>query len=626
MSFSISIDRDDMVMVTPDHVHPINFSLSPSPDSNTSDRDADSSPDVNMLDSDGSARQTPDSATSPQPNGNSLNNTSTNLNAAFVSPGTLFFWDNLSTSDTGAQNDQTFSVIASDGTRSAAMSPSSTGKESQVDSCEASRRGSTENDSFSISSGEMLVRANSFSLDDQSLIVPSPLEESVFSPESNLRATILLDSGESPEEKNGAITPSLGMTFVRTEPFSDELQILELQDSEVAPSGKGLMKTFIYETSTDCAQESWLSGAGQHHLTPDQDKPSEASLLFVPETNEVWTSTPLHQGGHRMPSVPSLGESPCTGNAESSGLGTIQEQENSASQVLAARMPPPVGKVKKAVMRFPKADFSSIKSKVVTRNLHHMSVQGSASQRRSQNDKRTEAHGAAARMTPAKGKSSVTSKMATDDQRRVNTGSDAVTAQSAGQSKTPAALEASAASFDTDTVSGQAADAAEQHAGNQTFSFSFSEKSHAGSGQTDPKPTPKKGVLNKIQVRPGSALAQDKRPAFSLSLRTWTRSTSESSTSSSRTPQKSRATLGSTRVATPKVDTRQAQSKAGRLNSSSCATPKDSRAAKRTSLVVSTTVFYKYSFNHQASDGFKYQYFLNTGAQGETHSIDLGPL
>lgn len=171
--------------------------------------------------------------------------------------------------------------------------------------------------------------------------------------------------------------------------------------------------------------------------------------------------------------------------------------------------------------------------------------------------------------------------MVNDAQRRVTTGAANLTSghtavDGQGKSRTSpsshhpdankhaATAQCSNASSETEqAASSQVADAAAQHAGNQTFCLSSLEKSPGRNGQTDPKPTPKKGVSNKIEVRSGSALGQDKPPVLERRLRC----SSESSSSSSR-PPKEKGKF-STSFTIPKVDTHLGQTKPGNRSCSS---------------------------------------------------------
>uniref|UniRef100_A0A8P4KH48 Microtubule associated scaffold protein 1 n=1 Tax=Dicentrarchus labrax TaxID=13489 RepID=A0A8P4KH48_DICLA len=569
--------------------HYSNLPLSPSPDSvssisnssisNLSDRETNSSPDVNMLEcclSDGSPVDNPFSTTLPQ--GNVLCGVRTNLNQTFIATpvnGSVNFWNEnlslMSNHETGSEQYQTFSKNTEDGNNSTVMSPDSAGRESQLGSCETSRRGSTENDCFSLSSGEMIMRSNSFCLEDQSLLLVSSLDETSISftaghpempAESNLLSTTLLDFCEKSTERvteENTGHPCLCTTFTHAELPSEENDTATSSSPVALPSESegALLMTFVCETSpVDCGKEAQFATAGAQLLhfpgvfTPEQGQTFVSTLSTTQDTDkDIHTSTPIQYVGNKIPSLPSFSESPCTGNTGSPGRHPVQRQQISISpkQCLVAGLPPSTSKVKKMeIKKFPKSDFSSVKSKVVTRNVHQMSVPGPISQQKTSqvnvNNKHTDTYrGAAIRISPAKVRSSTavspTSKMVSDALRQGNTGasnSGVTMIQSTGHTavdgqgkrreslpyrhlaanKHASAVQSSNAS--SETGHSASSQAAAQHAGNQTFCFSSLEKSPDGSCQTDPQPTPKKGVSSKIEVKSGSALGHDKPPVLKM--------------------------------------------------------------------------------------------------------------
>ncbi|XP_070818614.1 microtubule-associated tumor suppressor 1 homolog A isoform X2 [Chaetodon trifascialis] len=630
---TIPLPSRDLQLGLSSEGHYSDLSLSPSPDynsniSNLSDREASSSPDVNMLEcclSDGSPVDKPYSTTLPQ--GNVLCGVSMNLNQTFIATpvnGNVNFWNEDSSlmrnHETGSEKYQTFSTNTEDGSSSAVTSPDSAGRESQMDSCDTSRRGSTENDFCSLSSGEMVIRSNSFCREDQSLIVVSSLEESSVSlagghqalpAEPNLLSTILLDVSEkSPErvieENTGHLC--LGMTFTQAE--------LPIEENDTATSNSrvallsenegGLLMTFVCETSpADCGKEAQVASAEGHLLsvpgafTPEQTKTFVSTLSAMQDTDkDVHTSTPVQNTGKMTPSLPSFSVSPCTENAGKPGHHAVKQQHISvAPKRLVAGLPPSTGKAKKIeIKKFPKSDFSSIKSKVVTRNVHSVSVPGPASQHKPSqvnvHNKHTEAHrGATIRNSPAKVRNSIIAvttptKMVNNAQRQVNTSDanfgvamtqssrqPAVDGQGKSRASSPyhqlaakkcaSVVQCSNASSETEqAASSQVANSAAQHAGNQLFCVSSLEKSPDRSGQTDPKPSPKKG---KIQVRSGSALGQDKPPVLKMRPRC----SSESSSSSRPLKEKKATPRLSASFTVSKAVTHLGQTKPGNLNCSS---------------------------------------------------------
>ncbi|XP_073343098.1 microtubule-associated tumor suppressor 1 homolog A [Pagrus major] len=616
----------DLMLGLASESHYSNSSLSPSPDSNSSfsnlsDREASSSPDINMLECHLSDNcpvdiplDGPFNTTLPQ--GNVLCGVSMNLNQTFIATpvnGNVNFWNEnlsqISNCETESEKYQTFSKKSEDGSNSQVTSPDSAGRESHLGSCKTSRRGSTEDDCCSLSSGEMIIRSNSFCLEDQSLSLVSSLEESSGHPaspaESNLPSTTLLDICENPLEKvieENTGHPCLGITFTQAELPTEEND-MATSNSLVALPGENegeLLMTFVCETSpSGCGKEAQFASAEAQLLhfpaavTPEQGSTFVSTLSAMQDTDkDIHTSTPIQHIGNEILSLPSFSESPCTGNTGSSGLHPVKRQQSSVTskQRLVAGMLPSANKYKRMeIKKFPKSDFSSIKSKVVTRNVLQISVPGHASQHKAPqvnvNNKHTEAHrGATTRITPAKVRTSTavvsaTTKMVGDAQGNTGAANFGPTVmQSSGQpavdgqgksraspsyhhhaaNKHASAVECSNASSETEqAASSQVADAAAQQAGNRTFCLSSLDKSPDGSGQTDPKPTPKKGVSSKIEGRSASALGQDKCPF----LKTRPRCSSESS-SSSRPPKEKRTTLKySTSFTIPTTDTHLGQTK-----------------------------------------------------------------
>ncbi|XP_039974996.1 microtubule-associated tumor suppressor 1 homolog A isoform X2 [Xiphias gladius] len=621
--------------------HYSNSSMSPSPDSdssisNISDREASSSPEINMVEcclSEGSPVDNPYNTTLPQ--GDVFCGVSTNLNQTFIATpinGSLNFWNKnlslLSNQKMASEKYQTFSKNTEDGSNIAASFPDCSGRESHLGSCETSRRGSTENDCSSLSSGEMVIRSNSFCLEDQSLLVVSSLEESSISPasgrpalpaESNLLSTTLPDICEKFTEKvmdKNIGHPCLSMTFNQAdnwELLTEENDMATCNSLVALPSENevGLLMTFVCETSSaDSGKEAQFASVEAEMLahfpgaiTPEQGKTFVSTLSAMQETGkDIHTSTPVQNTGNKIPSLPSFSESPCTGNASSPGLQPVKWQPVSVTpKHLVAGLPPSASKVRKMeIKKFPKSDLSNIKSKVITRTLHQIAVPGPDSQhkpsRLNVTNKQTEAHRTdTIRISPAKIRSSIavlstTTKMVSDTQRQMNTqaaklgvtmiqscGHTAVDGQGKSRASPPdhytavnkhaSTVQCSNANSETEQeASSQVADTSVQHAGNQTFCFSSLEKSPVRSGQRDPKPAPKKSMSNIIQVRSGSALGQGKPPV----LKTRPRCSSESSSSSSRPPKEKKTTLRfSTSFTIPEAENYLGQTKPGNLNCSS---------------------------------------------------------
>jgi len=372
--------------------------MSVSPDSsssisNLSEREASVSPDINMeccLDECTSVGNF-QNATLAQDD--LLSVVTSNMNQTFIATpvnGSINFWN------------ESLSHIGNGESDGEVMCPDSVGRDSQLSSCETSCRGSSENDCCSLSSGEMVVRSNSFCLEEQSLIAISSLEESsmssaasrlLFPTESNLLSTTLPDAWEiSPkrvmEENTGH--PCLGVTFTE----ADNLELLT-EGNDKAPSssivalpsesGAGLLMTFICESSTDPIKEAKSATTETERLvnflgpiTPEQGKTFVFTMSPMQgHEDDIHTSTPVQNTGNKTPSLPSL--SPCVANASSPGLQLVKRQQISLSpkQHPVARLPSSLSKVKKIeIQKNPKSDLSRVKSKVPTMASHHVAVPG----------------------------------------------------------------------------------------------------------------------------------------------------------------------------------------------------------------------------------------------------------
>lgn len=503
-------------------------------------------------------------------------------------------------------------------------------------SCGASWRGSNENDCCSLSSGEMVMRSNSFCLEDQSLLLVSSLEESSISPAarrpespavSNLLSTTILGVCNKPAERvseENTGHPCLGVTFIQ----ADNKELLD-EENEMATSNcfvalpneneRGLFTTFICETSPDCGKEANCTSAEAEPLppfsaafTPEQGKTFVSTLSNTQEIDEgVCTSTPVQNIENKINGLPS---SPCIRNVSSPGRHPVKQQQISVTnkQCLDPGLPPTARKAKKIeIKRFPKPDFSHVKSKVVTRDPQQTSVPGTVPQHKQSEvnlgNKRTESLRRTPNgMFPAKRRSSTTSDSATskifnDGQLEVDAGAanlgltvtqscEHTAVDGQGKSRETPAGQCSKPSSQTEgPSSSQVSETSAQHACSQS-SFSSLEKSPGKSG---PKPTPKKGVSNKAVARSGLSLGQDKSSVF----KTWPRCSSDSSSSASRTPKEKQTTLKfSASFNITKAETHQRQTKAKNLSCSSQnkqaihsedPTQNSSREVKKISLVVS---------------------------------------
>ncbi|KAM4555664.1 uncharacterized protein PAE49_014639, partial [Odontesthes bonariensis] len=489
------------------------------------------------------------------------------------------------------------------------MCPDSVGRASQLSSCETSCRGSSENDCCSLSSGEMVIRSNSFCLEEQSLIAISSLEESsvssaashlLFPAESNLLSTTLPGAWEiSPrrvmEENTGH--PCLGVTFTH----ADNLELLTEENDKATSSSivalpseseGGLLMTFICESSTDLIKEAKSASTETELLahflgpfTPEQGKTFVAPMQG--HEDNIHTSTPVQNTGNKTLNLPSMSQ--CVESASSPGLQLVKRQQISLTpkQHRVAGLPSSLSKVKKIeIQKIPKSDLSRVKSKVLTRASHQVAVPAVQGHGQALQQKALQVNGSTkpkemsrrtnVRISPTKVASgtaavSATSKLLYDAHGHVSARGANLSVTNRqlcgrnvvhGKGKT----RTSPADIYPETMqagSSQVSTASAQRAGSQTCASSL-EKSPS-SGQMDPKPTPRKDVSDQNEVRSGSALGQDKP----VVRRIRPRCSSESSSTSR--PPKKRTTL---RVATCfsvcKGDANQGLNRPAKLN---CSTP-----------------------------------------------------
>ncbi|AWP12429.1 putative microtubule-associated tumor suppressor 1 [Scophthalmus maximus] len=293
---TVPVPHRGLQLVLSPESHYSNSSTSPSPDSdssfsNVSDRGASSSPDINMLEcclSQGSFVDNPYNSTLPQ--GHVFCGVGTNLNQTFIATpvySSVNFWNKnlspMSIQEMGSEKYKTFNKNTGDGSNTAGTSPDSAGRGSHLSSRETSRRGSTENDWFSLSSGEMVIRSNSFCLADQSLPVVSSLEDSSVSPaachlalpaESDLLPPTLPDVCEKSIElamDENIGHPRLGMTFTEADNWeipAEENDLATYNSLLALPSeNEGvLLQTFLCEPSSADSEKEAHVGSVEAEL------------------------------------------------------------------------------------------------------------------------------------------------------------------------------------------------------------------------------------------------------------------------------------------------------------------------------------------------------------------------
>ncbi|KAM3867040.1 microtubule-associated tumor suppressor 1 homolog A [Diretmus argenteus] len=395
--------------------------------SNPSDRDTSSPPDVNMLEcclSEGSCgsntynTQTIASNTltlSTLPEDNVLSGVSMNLNQTFIATAMNGSWDilneNLSLlmNTREMESEEVSKDAEAGGDRTTVTSPDSAERDSQLDPNKTSP-GSSETGCCSLSSSEMVIRGDSFCLLDERLPVLSSLEESSISPAMD-SAALIAEAGRlsatlpdvckglkeqiSTEgvkrENTGPLC--LGMTFTQAdwELPAEENDIATSNSLVALPSEHegGTLRTFIIEAaladslglappSTEANAEAILSPSFNESFTPGQGKTFMAPVSAMQDAGkEFQTSTPVQNIVSKMDSFPSFSESLCTGNRGSPVVHPAKQQQIplTPKQRLIARLPPAARVNKMEIKKFPKPDFSTIKSKIVTRSAHQLAGQ-----------------------------------------------------------------------------------------------------------------------------------------------------------------------------------------------------------------------------------------------------------
>ncbi|XP_045082349.1 microtubule-associated tumor suppressor 1 homolog A isoform X3 [Coregonus clupeaformis] len=311
----------------------------------------------------------------------------------------------------------------SSGDRSVAASPESAPPEGEESSSSVSLPGSSENN-CSIGSGEMVMRWNSFCLQEaDTLTVSLSLVELSTSSSAHGSPALPADLGHGLLSVSTTTLPGVcdgllenrptdtlkvkdnpgpqcwGMTFIQ----SDDQDLPPERDG-LAPPGspvdadpceaKGVHQgTFLCEPAPSAAcggaspalsrrasSEAYFSGGS-----------TEGRTFMLPVSEELdpdcraQTSTPVQCAGNKPLDFPSLMESPCTGEQSHTGSPVVQtatDQRGAAAKLaspkhsLVARLPPSsANRISKSeIKRFPKPDFSSVRPKIMSRPAHPLAL------------------------------------------------------------------------------------------------------------------------------------------------------------------------------------------------------------------------------------------------------------
>ncbi|XP_056092222.1 microtubule-associated tumor suppressor 1 homolog A isoform X2 [Rhinichthys klamathensis goyatoka] len=257
--------------------------------------------------------------------------------------------------------------------RSSETSPDSGERElSEVDSCEPSRRGSTEY-CCSVSSGEMVMRSNSFVLHetDQPLSI-SLIGESRTSldipSDLGVVSCMLPDVCDGLAEVPQGEPKNLGLecTYIQAnnQTFLIDERSLSIEKLEcVTP--------VHYPKSNKDVQKMACNTGGSNPSTPVEGK---TVLLTAFEDLDIsgnaQTSTPVQSESNKTFCLPSLSQSPLNkdeGDSVSPMAQVISQQRDTASLKTKTSLMSVSKSNKIEIKRFPKPNFSNIKSKIMSR-------------------------------------------------------------------------------------------------------------------------------------------------------------------------------------------------------------------------------------------------------------------
>ncbi|XP_061691801.1 microtubule-associated tumor suppressor 1 homolog A isoform X2 [Syngnathoides biaculeatus] len=389
------------------------------------------------------------------------------------------------------------------------MTSGDSGGEGQLSSSESSRRGYIENASCSMSSGEMVLRRNSFCVADHSPLVFSSIDESYISPSArhtalhNESRILTTPTQQDLCEKNNSGLAYLGMTFT----LSDNC---ELPDESVATfpmvmpteNHGGLQMTFVCEDNQD----------NEKKLQLDRVK----SIQDMDTSGQ--TSTPLQNTGGKI--FPPLLES----NSFEYGCSPI---------VL-----PSARKVKNMEINVSESELNNLNSKALTHTEHKPTESGSPPQQKPMQtnvlSNCKERPSGTSRISPTKVSNNnafltVSNKSANNVQRQVKSRAsqfggkiiqspgNILSSGKCNSSVSAAAVKSApvAQRIKVKTEQTPLSKVAEPPAQSATFCTSSFEKFPDKSFQNDQKQIPKKNSSNKI-IKSGSALHQAKtRPRSS---------------------------------------------------------------------------------------------------------------
>lgn len=321
-------------------------------------------------------------------------------------------------------NQSDWGSTTSSGDRSVAASPELASPEGEESSSSVSLRGSSENN-CSIGSGEMAMRWNSFCLEEaDTLTVSLSLVELSTSSSAHGSPALPADLGHGllslsttttlPDVCDGLLENRPTDTFkVKDNPGPQcwGMTFIQSDDQDLPPEGDGLARprspvdvdpceaegvhqaTFLCEP-TPSAACGGASPAPSRRASSDayiSGGSTEGRTFMLPASEELdldgraQTSTPVQCAGNKPLDLPSLTESPCTGEQSHTGSPVVQtaiDQRGAAPMLaspkhcLVARLPPSsANRISKAeIKKFPKPDFSRVRPKIMSRPAHPLTM------------------------------------------------------------------------------------------------------------------------------------------------------------------------------------------------------------------------------------------------------------
>ncbi|XP_054890644.1 microtubule-associated tumor suppressor 1 homolog A isoform X3 [Poeciliopsis prolifica] len=450
---------------------------------------------------------------------------------------------------TGPETDESFSQHGEQDDKKEEIASNSAGGEGKLSSSDASCCRCSENEHISLSSGEMVVRSHISCLEDQSLVIFSSMEDSSISDTAGTMSmpleSIMPDVSKASTEqetKESMGHPSLGVTFIQTnslENLTEEINTSAISSHVPLPSEGGLFLTFICETPTDQTNQVKSSGADAELLPQvTEEFSSELGKTFGSAVSGVQnsdsvpdTSTPVQCIASKMPNLSYI--SPFNENVNSPSLQLEKKKQIfvTSKERPVAGITPSICKVKKTELQnVPKSNIDTLKFKDLTRIAQQAAVPGTDKlqkivqvKKNGEVNKRNTFRFTTAKVTGRNTGASATSKTfhpigqvekATTSglSGKSSHGNDAVSSPDLhlAVQECDLVVQCSENNFEgMPATTSQVSKESAQHADGLS-STSAAEILSSSRRQVDPKPTPKKGVANKIGVGSGSAAGQDR--------------------------------------------------------------------------------------------------------------------